>query len=72
MKKLQKDLAAATKGLLGDGRLEDWLYIDRRRLTAYVEQIAGPTKSDWVPSLEASVADSGPRLGARATRQDRQ
>lgn len=72
MRKLQRDLSDATRGLLGDGRVEQWIYVDRPRLATYVEQIAGPSKKDWVPSLEGSVAISGPRVGGGATRQRRQ
>jgi hypothetical protein len=51
--------------------LTEYLFVDRPRLTAYVEQIAGPVHREKVPTWDVSLSLAGLGVGAKQTSEAR-
>ena len=51
--------------------LAEYLFVDRPRLTAYVEQIAGPVHREKVPTWDVSLSLAGLGVGAKQTSEAR-
>lgn len=57
--------------MLAPPSLKEYLYLDRRRIDSYFEQISGPVVYEKVPTLKVSLSLSGPSAEGLQTRPER-